>query len=66
MGGYNKTSLADDVWRLMRDVLRESRFFDVGQHWGEPTALAAQNRPGRVIHGTKRRPALARLARRII
>jgi len=67
VGGYDTKSLAQDVWRLMRDVLVETRFFIVGHHWGGPTAfaLAAQNRHRRSIYGMQRRPALARLARRI-
>ena len=44
--GYDKKTLANDVWRLMHDVLGEKRFFVVGHDWGGPTAysLAAQHR----------------------
>ena len=44
--GYDKKTLADDVWRLVHDVLGEQRFFLVGHDWGGPTAfaLAAQHR----------------------
>jgi pimeloyl-ACP methyl ester carboxylesterase len=45
-GGYDKKTLAHDVWRLVHDVLGERRFFLVGHDWGGPTAfaLAAQHR----------------------
>ncbi len=45
-GGYDKKTLAQDIWRLMHDVLDEPRFFIVGHDWGGPTAfaLAAQHR----------------------
>ena len=45
-GGYDKKTLADDVWRLAHDVLGEQRLFVVGHDWGGPTAfaLAAQHR----------------------
>ena len=44
--GYDKKTLAQDVWRLVHDVLREERLFLVGHDWGGPTAfaLAAQHR----------------------
>jgi pimeloyl-ACP methyl ester carboxylesterase len=44
--GYDKKTLASDIWRLMHDVLGEKRFFAVGHDWGGPTAysLAAQHR----------------------
>ena len=46
VGGYDKKTLAQDVWRLVHDVLGEKRFFLVGHDWGGPTAfaLAAQHR----------------------
>ena len=45
-GGYDKKTLAHDVWRLVHDVLHEQRLFLVGHDWGGPTAfaLAAQHR----------------------
>jgi pimeloyl-ACP methyl ester carboxylesterase len=45
-GGYDKKTLAHDVWRLVHDVLQEQRLFVVGHDWGGPTAfaLAAQHR----------------------
>ncbi len=44
--GYDKKTLAQDIWRLVHDVLGERRFFVVGHDWGGPTAfaLAAQHR----------------------
>ena len=44
--GYDKKTLAQDVWHLVRDVLREESLFVVGHDWGGPTAfaLAAQHR----------------------
>jgi len=45
-GGYDKKTIANDIWRLMHEVLGERRFFAVGHDWGGPTAfaLAAQHR----------------------
>ena len=44
--GYDKKTLALDVWHLVHDVLREESLFVVGHDWGGPTAfaLAAQHR----------------------
>lgn len=44
--GYDKKTLAEDVWRLMNGALGEGRFFVVGHDWGGPVAfaLAAQHR----------------------
>jgi pimeloyl-ACP methyl ester carboxylesterase len=46
VGGYDKKTMANDVWRLVHDVLGETRFFLVGHDWGGPIAfaLAAQHR----------------------
>lgn len=46
VGGYDKKTLAQDVWRLVHDVLGENELFVVGHDWGGPTAfaLAAQHR----------------------
>jgi pimeloyl-ACP methyl ester carboxylesterase len=44
--GYDKKTLAHDVWRLVHDVLQEEHIFVAGHDWGGPTAfaLAAQHR----------------------
>lgn len=44
--GYDKKTLANDVWRLVHEVLGIDRFFLAGHDWGGPTAysLAAQHR----------------------
>jgi len=46
VGGYDKKTLAHDIWRLTHDVLGERRPFVVGHDWGGPVAyaLAAQHR----------------------
>lgn len=46
VGGYDKKTLAQDVWRLVHDVLGEDELFVVGHDWGGPTAfaMAAQHR----------------------
>ncbi|MDE2005730.1 MAG: alpha/beta hydrolase [Rhodospirillales bacterium] len=46
LGGYDKKTLAQDVWRLAHDVLGEQRLFVVGHDGGGPVAfaLAAQHR----------------------
>jgi pimeloyl-ACP methyl ester carboxylesterase len=45
-GGYDKKTIANDVWRLAHDILAEQRLFVVGHDWGGPVAfsLAAQHR----------------------
>jgi pimeloyl-ACP methyl ester carboxylesterase len=40
IGGYDKKTLADDIWRLVHDVLGHKRNFVVGHDWGGPTAFA--------------------------
>ena len=46
VAGYDKKTIAEDVWRLAHDVLGERRLFVAGHDWGGPTAyaLAAQHR----------------------
>lgn len=39
-GGYDKRTVADDVWRLVRDTLGHERFCLAGHDWGGPTAFA--------------------------
>src|SRR6476661_6936927 len=43
--GYDKKTVADDVWRLVHDHLGIGRFFLAGHDWGGPVAfsLAAQD-----------------------
>lgn len=38
--GYDKRTIADDVWRLVHDRLGHRTFFLVGHDWGGPTAFA--------------------------
>jgi pimeloyl-ACP methyl ester carboxylesterase len=38
--GYNKKTVANDVWRLVHDQLGYERFYLVGHDWGGPTAFA--------------------------
>jgi pimeloyl-ACP methyl ester carboxylesterase len=38
--GYDKKTIADDIWRLLRDHLGIDRFFLVGHDWGGPVAFA--------------------------
>lgn len=38
--GYDKKTVANDIWRLVHDVLGVDRFFLVGHDWGGPTAYA--------------------------
>lgn len=44
-GGYDKRTVADDIWRLLHEHLGVERFFLVGHDWGGPVAfsLAAQH-----------------------
>ncbi len=44
-GGYDKKTVAHDIWRLLRDHLKIDRFHLVGHDWGGPVAfsLAAQH-----------------------
>lgn len=45
-GGYDTKTVAQDIWRLLHDVLGEKRFFVAAHDWGGPVtyALAAQHR----------------------
>jgi pimeloyl-ACP methyl ester carboxylesterase len=38
-GGYDKKTVANDVWQLMHDHLRQEKFAVVGHDWGAPTAF---------------------------
>ncbi|MEU0503494.1 alpha/beta hydrolase [Nocardia sp. NPDC005998] len=46
LGGYDKKTVAQDIWRLMHDFLGHERFLVGGHDWGGPVAyaLAAQHR----------------------
>ena len=44
--GYDKKTIAHDIWRLLKEHLKVDRFFLVGHDWGGPTAFAlAAHRP---------------------
>jgi pimeloyl-ACP methyl ester carboxylesterase len=45
-GGYDKRTIANDIWRLVHEHLGIDKFFLVGHDWGGPVAfsLAAQHR----------------------
>jgi pimeloyl-ACP methyl ester carboxylesterase len=38
--GYDKKTIAHDIWRLVTDRLGHASFFLVGHDWGGPTAFA--------------------------
>ena len=38
--GYDKRTVANDIWRLVNGTLGHKRFFLVGHDWGGPTAYA--------------------------
>jgi pimeloyl-ACP methyl ester carboxylesterase len=38
--GYDKKTIANDIWRLVHDTLGLSEFYLVGHDWGGPTAYA--------------------------
>jgi pimeloyl-ACP methyl ester carboxylesterase len=40
LGGYDKRTVAGDVWRLVSQALGHQRFRLVGHDWGGPTAFA--------------------------
>jgi pimeloyl-ACP methyl ester carboxylesterase len=40
LGGYDKRTVAGDVWRLVSQTLGHQRFRLVGHDWGGPTAFA--------------------------
>ncbi len=46
VGGYDKKTIANDLWRLTHDVLGEASLLVVGHDWGGPVAfsLATQHR----------------------
>jgi pimeloyl-ACP methyl ester carboxylesterase len=38
--GYDKKTVANDIWRVLNENLKIDRFFLVGHDWGGPTAYA--------------------------
>jgi pimeloyl-ACP methyl ester carboxylesterase len=38
--GYDKKTVANDIWRVLNETLKIDRFFLVGHDWGGPTAYA--------------------------
>ncbi len=49
--GYDKKTVANDVWSLMHDHLGHARFAVVGHDWGAPTAFRlAADHPAEVTH----------------
>lgn len=49
LGGYDKRTVAEDIWRLVREHLGFERFFLVGHDWGGPVAFwLAATRPSAV------------------
>jgi len=49
--GYDKKTVANDVWELMRNHLAHQRFIVVGHDWGAPTAFRlAADHPDAVSH----------------
>ncbi|MFZ5915156.1 MAG: alpha/beta fold hydrolase [Pseudomonadota bacterium] len=49
--GYDKRRVADDLWKLMHDVLGHDRFIAIGHDWGAPTAFRlAADHPGNITH----------------
>ena len=49
--GYDKRTVANDVWELMHNHLGHQRFIVVGHDWGAPTAFRlAADHPNEVTH----------------
>jgi pimeloyl-ACP methyl ester carboxylesterase len=40
LSGYDKKTVANDIWRVLNETLKIDRFFLVGHDWGGPTAYA--------------------------
>ena len=49
--GYDTKTVAQDIWRLMHDVLGEKQFHVAAHDWGGPVAyaLAAQHRDAGLV-----------------
>jgi pimeloyl-ACP methyl ester carboxylesterase len=39
-GGYDKKTIANDIWRLVHEHLGIDKFFLVGHDWGGPVAFS--------------------------
>ncbi len=51
ISGYDKKTVANDVWSLMHDHLGHARFAVVGHDWGAPVAFRlAADHPAEVTH----------------
>ena len=51
IGGYDKKTVAADVWQLMHEHLHHNRFKVVGHDWGSPVAFRlAADHPDAVTH----------------
>ncbi len=51
ISGYDKKTVANDVWQLMHDHLGHARFAVVGHDWGAPVAFRlAADHPAEVTH----------------
>jgi pimeloyl-ACP methyl ester carboxylesterase len=51
ISGYDKKTVANDVWKLMHDHLGHARFAVVGHDWGAPVAFRlAADHPSEVTH----------------
>jgi pimeloyl-ACP methyl ester carboxylesterase len=49
--GYDKKTVANDIWLLMHDRLKHARFAVVGHDWGAPVAFRlAADHPSEVTH----------------
>jgi pimeloyl-ACP methyl ester carboxylesterase len=49
--GYDKKTVANDVWQVMHDHLGHQRFAVIGHDWGAPTAFRlAADHPAEVTH----------------
>jgi pimeloyl-ACP methyl ester carboxylesterase len=49
--GYDKKTIASDIWSLMHQVLGYERFIAVGHDWGAPTAFRlAADHPDAITH----------------
>jgi len=47
--GYDKRNVANDIWRLMHEVLGHEQFFLAGHDWGGPVAYALAHAHGEAV-----------------